>query len=357
VSDPSNASASGESSSASDGSTADYTPPKLSEGLTAPLKHPREWLFLVENRLLVAGGFLAVLLVLFFAVEMASSFSDQGLMPLFYVFGALIGGNFTLITIVISISQFVLARHLESPGEIREKMDEMVQYRREVGATTGRRVVPVAPAEFVRLLFRTIARRVEALSAELTSASATEKTAVDDEVGAELNALVRGLGEHVEYVIALLNHPSTGLNYALFATLNASYEQDIYDAWRLRTEHPRSLPDPVVDALDDLVEGLEQIDVARRVFKTVFIQSELAALSRILLYIGIPVQVATVVLLLLFTGPDGWVFSPAALRFVIPTIVTVGFAPILLLAAYILRLATVARRTASMYPFTNQADG
>jgi hypothetical protein len=34
--------------------------------------------------------------------------------------------------------------------------------------------------------------------------------------------------------------------------------------------------------------------------------------------------------------------------------VTAGFAPILLLTAYILRLATVARRTTSMYPFTNQ---
>jgi hypothetical protein len=320
-------------------------------------RRPREWFLLSGSRLAVTAVGLLVVSATVWTAVVTGLIPLEAETPVLFLLFALISGNFTLITIVISISQFVLARHLESPGEIREKMDEMVQYRREVGATTGRRVVPVAPAEFVRLLFRTIARRVEALSAELTSASATEKTAVDDEVGAELNALVRGLGEHVEYVIALLNHPSTGLNYALFATLNASYEQDIYDAWRLRTEHPRSLPDPVVDALDDLVEGLEQIDVARRVFKTVFIQSELAALSRILLYIGIPVQVATVVLLLLFTGPDGWVFSPAALRFVIPTIVTVGFAPILLLAAYILRLATVARRTASMYPFTNQADG
>jgi hypothetical protein len=316
-------------------------------------RHPREWFLLNGNRLAVTGfGLLVVSATIWTAVTTGLVPLERETPVLFLLF-ALISGNFTLITIVVSISQFVLSRHLESPGEIREKTDEMVQYRREVGATTNQRVVPVAPSAFVLMLFRTIAHRVEALSAELTTGSVAEGT-VDEAVSSELDGLVTGLGEHVEYVIALLSRPSTGLNHALFTTLNASYEQDIYDAWRLRTEHAETLPDEAVDALDDLVESLEQVDVARRVFKTVFIQSELATLSRTLLYIGVPVQVATVVLMLLFTGSGEWTTAPATLRLVIPTIVTVGFAPILLLTAYILRLATVARRTASMYPFTNQ---
>jgi hypothetical protein len=317
-------------------------------------RRPWEWFLLNGNRLAVTGfGLLVVSATVWTAITTGLVPLERETPVLFLLF-ALISGNFTLITIVVSISQFVLARHLESPGEIREKMDEMVQYRRRVSATTGQRVVPVAPSEFILLLFRTIARRVEALSAELTTGSVAADAAVADEVGTELDALVTGLGDHVEYVIALLNRPSTGLNHALFATLNASYGRDIYDAWRLRTEHAETLPEETVDALDALVESLEQVDVARRVFKTVFIQSELAALSRTLLYIGVPVQVVTVVLMLLFTASNGWATAPATLRLVIPTIVTVGFAPILLLTAYILRLATVARRTTSMYPFTNQ---
>jgi len=35
-------------------------------------------------------------------------------------------------------------------------------------------------------------------------------------------------------------------------------------------------------------------------------------------------------------------------------VVTAGFAPIVLLTAYILRLATVVHRTAAMYPFTTR---
>jgi hypothetical protein len=316
-------------------------------------RRPGEWFLLSGSRLAVTGvGLLVVSAAIWTAVATGLVPLEEETPILFLLF-ALISGNFTLITIVVSISQFVLARHLESPGEIREKMDEMVRYRREVGATTGRRVVPVSPSEFVLLLFRTIARRVDALSAELTTGSVAGED-VDSAVADELDALVTGLGEHVEYVIALLTRPTTGLNYALFATLNASYEQDIYDAWRLRTEHAENLPPETIDALDALVESLEQVDVARRVFKTIFIQSELASLSRTLLAIGVPVQVVSVVLMLLFTDSGGWTTAPATLRLVIPTIVTAGFAPILLLTAYILRLATVARRTASMYPFTNQ---
>jgi hypothetical protein len=315
---------------------------------------PREWFLLSGNRLVVTAlGLLVVSATIWTAVA-TGLVPLEARTPILYLLFALISGNFTLITIVISISQFVLARHLESPGEIREKMDEMVQYRREVGATTRRSVVPIAPAEFVLLLFRSIDRKGEALSAELAACDVSTSEA--GTLVAEVDDLVTGLDEHVEYVIALLTRPSTGLNYALFATLNADYERYIHGAWRLRTEHADALPVDVVDALDDLVESLEQVDVARRVFKTVFIQSELAALSRTLLYIGIPVQVGTVVLMLLFTAPSGAAVSPATLRLVIPTVVTVGFAPILLLAAYILRLATVAKRTASMYPFTNPVN-
>jgi hypothetical protein len=319
------------------------------------LKHrPKEWFLLSGSRLAVTGFGLLVVSATLWAVVTTGVAPLESETPVLFLLFALISGNFTLITIVISISQFVLSRHLESPGEIREKMDEMVRYRREVGETTRQRVVPIRPPDFVLVLFRSIDRRVESLEAELSS----PRVGADgnESVLAEARELVDGLHSHVEYVIALLNRPGTGLNYALFATLNASYETYIYDAWRLRTEHADALPDPVVDALGELVDSLEQVDVARRVFKTVFIQSELAALSRTLLYIGVPVQVVTVVLMLLFTKAGGSGPSPATLRLIIPTIVTVGFAPILLLAAYILRLATVAKRTASMYPFTNQVD-
>jgi hypothetical protein len=315
---------------------------------------PTEWFLLSGSRLVVTGfGLLVVSATVWVAVATGLA-PLQEETPILYLLFALISGNFTLITIVISISQFVLGRHLESPGEIRKKIDETVQYRREVGATTRQDVVPVDPSTFVLQLFRTIDRRGDLLAGELSvgeTASPELRRLV-----AEVEELVAGLDDHVEYVIALLNRPNTGINYALFATLNAEYERYVHGAWRLRAEYADALSDDALGALDDLVESLEQVDVARRVFKTVFIQSELAALSRTLLVIGLPTQVGTVLLMLLFTAPGGTAVSPATLRLVIPTVVTVGFAPILLLAAYILRLATVARRTASMYPFTNQRD-
>jgi hypothetical protein len=88
----------------------------------------------------------------------------------------------------------------------------------------------------------------------------------------------------------------------------------------------------------------------------VFIQTELASLSRALLYIGLPVLVVTVLVTLLFTAETGPAIAPDVLAVIFPAVVTAGFAPLVLLAAYIIRLATVVKRTAAMYPFTTRGE-
>ncbi len=50
-----------------------YTPPKLSHGLSAALGRPREWLFLVEDRMLIAGGISVAVFALLATVELLTS--------------------------------------------------------------------------------------------------------------------------------------------------------------------------------------------------------------------------------------------------------------------------------------------
>jgi hypothetical protein len=345
VSDPSNASASGESSSASDGSTADYTPPKLSEGLTAPLKHPREWLFLVENRLLVAGGFLAVLLVLFFAVEMASSFSDQGLMPLFYVFGALIGGNFTLITIVISISQLVISQQLGAPGDLRQQIEETNQYREAVEESIGREVAPVTPTDFLRLLLDQAESRIDTVSDELDEVS-------DAGAHEDLGDLLSDLQVHIGQVHALLSRADVGLFESLSVTLQTNYSHDIYEARSLLSEHGDQFPDEVREAIEDLVVRLQQIDVARQYLKTLYMQDELAKISRYLLYTGTPAVVVAILMMHQFAASTQAILDPTTLSTLVPIALTIGVAPLAVLFAFVLRVSTVSQRTVAITPFT-----
>lgn len=310
---------------------------------------PFEWFLLTGNRLVVGGVLLFVVAGAVWGVVLTGLAPLEERTPMLYLLFALISGNFALITIVVSISQFVLARHLESPDEIRQRMNEMVGYRREVGEVAHRSVLPVTHLGFLAVLFDSITRLVDELERQSPSVG-------DERIRRETAELAAGLGPHAEYVLDLLEASDSGVQSALFATLNTSYATYIYDAWHLESEHGENVPEKTRDLLDGLVRGLEQVEVARRFFKTVLIQSELASLSRLLLYVGLPVQLATVVIMLLFTATSGVGVSTPVLSVAIPLVVTLGFAPIVLLAAFILRLATVAQRTAAMYPFTSDSE-
>lgn len=57
--------------------------------------------------------------------------------------------------------------------------------------------------------------------------------------------------------------------------------------------------------------------------------------------------------MLAYSAPGDPPLPPSVLAGAIPAVVTLGFLPFVLLTAYVLRLATVARRTAAAYPFAS----
>ena len=310
---------------------------------------PTEWVLLSGNRLIVS---VAILVGIYVLLELAVV---SGLTPLqeetsmLFVLFALISGNFTLIAIVVSLSQFVLARHLESPGEIREKIDDMIRYRQEVGETAQRSVIPISPSQFFLTLFESIRR-------ELRSLDQRDPAVEGEELQTELNSVITGLDDHAEYVIDILKRPETGLRHALYVTLSADYEDYIHAVWSIQADQTDRLSESAATALDKLVKTLEQVDIARRSFKSVFIQAELAALSRLLLLIGLPIVVLLIVVMLMFSAGTRPLVGDEFLWVSFPIVVTLGLGPIVLLAGYIIRLATVARRTATLYPFSRHAD-
>lgn len=90
-------------------------------------------------------------------------------------------------------------------------------------------------------------------------------------------------------------------------------------------------------------------------FRTVFIESEVSELSRYLLYVGLPVQLSAVLVMLLYTVPGPEPPLPVGtLSVLVPAVLTAGFAPFLVLASYAVRLTVVARRTADTFRFNSQ---
>jgi hypothetical protein len=107
----------------------------------------------------------------------------------------------------------------------------------------------------------------------------------------------------------------------------------------------------VLEYIDSLVLRLQQIDVGRQYLKTVYMQDELARLSRHLFYVGLPAVLASG-LMFRTTGAGFGVFTGPQIDLIVPVVVTVGLAPLVVLFVYILRITGVSNRTIAITPFT-----
>jgi hypothetical protein len=88
-------------------------------GLTGKAIDLREWFLLGGNRLVIAGGVVILIFGLLSVAEWTGLILLTETMPMFYLFSSLIGGNPTLITVVVSINQLLLSREFSSPGELQ----------------------------------------------------------------------------------------------------------------------------------------------------------------------------------------------------------------------------------------------
>ncbi len=303
-----------------------------------------QWIVLDGNRLLVAAGPFVAVVVAVATLEAAGLVPLRSLQPTYYLFSGFIGGNLTLITVVVSINQLLLSRELQSPGELQDRIENVTGYRRDVEDAAGE-VAPVQPLGFLRLLVE-VARR------EAQRAGGFAAGEVPADVREDLDEVVEELTGNFDDIDALLQQSRVGTFHVLSATLTTNYAEPIKRIRKLRAAHDEDLPVDLQAALGELTDRLRQIDVARQYFKSVYLQEELSALSRILLYGGIPAEAMAAFVLLTYTAAGGAALPREALLAVIPLAVALAFLPLFLLASFVLRIATVTQRTVAVLPFT-----
>ncbi|MFC4451503.1 hypothetical protein [Halorussus aquaticus] len=328
--------------SSDDGQSSDATS-SGSSGLVAKKNRVREWALLDGNRLVVAGIVVAGIFAVLAGTERLGLVPLDRSQPVYYVFSALISGNLTLITVVVSINQLLLGREFHSPGELESEIRNVVDYRSEVEEHAGE-IAPVKPLGFLRLLFentRREARRIDAMTFGT----------VGEETRSEVDEVVKSMTDHAERVLDLLDDSSADTFDVLSVTLTTNYAEEIHRIRRIRADHGDDLPESVTDALDTLVDHLQKVDVARQYFKSLYLQEELSSLSRVLLYAGLPAELVSVVVLLGLTARQGTGITPYA-HLLLPITVTLAFLPLALLLSFIVRTATVTERTAATIPFT-----
>lgn len=302
------------------------------------------WVLLDGDRRLLAAG-IALVSVLLFGVLGYRGVLDVGrtATPMLYLFSALIGGNITLITIVVTISQLILARELRTPRELRTELESAEAYRASVEEDTGRPDLPELPVEFLRVLLVDTQREAMALDSAIVD---REEATLNEEMG----ELLSELGDELDRTLRMLESSSEGVFPALSTILDAELSRRINHIRWIRGLYGEELSETERGVLDDLEGNIEQLDVARQYLKTLHIEQELADATNEIMVTGL---VATVVALaaLVVTGYARTpLSSPMRLVFV-PLAVGVNVAPLALLISHVMRITAVAKRTAAITPF------
>jgi hypothetical protein len=306
----------------------------------------RLWLLLRANRWGVTAVVLAALFVGLVALGALTPASFAGGDPVETYFQALVTAIVTGVTLVVSINQMVLSQELGAVGDQRERMEDALQFRSDAADTVEAPVSPPEPAAFLRAL-------VEATRSRAHDLEAAVEDNPDDEFRTRTTDYADSLREHADEVGEELENTQFGTFDVVFAALDFNYSWKVYEARRLRGEHVDALDDTAADALDAAIETLETFGPAREHFKTLYFQWALIDLSRAMLYAAVPALVVAGSMVLFVNVPafPGATLGVANITWMVAAAGTVSLIPFAVLFAYVLRIATVAKRTLAIGPF------
>lgn len=251
----------------------------------------------------------------------------------------------TGVTLVVTISQLVLSQELGPLGDQRERMEGAVDFRKEAAEYLGT-APPPEPAAFLQALVEVSGETAEHLR---------DVAASRDDLQEFLDELVH----NAEAVASDLDDAQFGRYQVVKSALDFNYSWKIYQARRLRQQYADDFTDEEAEALDELIELLSLFGPAREHIKTLFFQWELVGLSRKILYVSFPALLVAVAMILFVnqTTLPGSTLGVDNVVWLIVAATTVCSVPFFLLGVYMIRLATIARRTLAIGPFILRESG
>jgi hypothetical protein len=310
----------------------------------------RDWVLLTANRWTVTG---AVVVAMFAAFVVFGALDPVGLRtavresdPLETLFQAFVTAIITGVTLVVTINQLVLSQELNPVGDQRERMDESVSFRRDVGDALDLPASPAEPSSFLRALVGHARELLGRLETAVDGTDPDLEAAVDDHLG-EVEPSARDVERR-------LRDAEFGTFDVVLATLQFNYSLRLYWAHRLRNEYDDVLPPAAAEALEDLSGTLRMFGVAREHVKTLYFQWELINVSRAMLYAAVPALVVAASFVLYVDDPGtvtGATLGVDNLVWAASAAATLASLPFVILLSYVLRIATVAKRTLATGPF------
>ena len=314
---------------------------------TTSLTRAKEWVMVEANRLSIA---VALCVIVFASLLVLARFEFIAFLDedaITRLASGMIAGTFSLVTIVVSINQLILSREFRSADEMRNRLGGVMEFREDIEEKTNVPTSPAEPTRLLHLLVQDIRHRAEEVS-----------RAVEDHPDSDFRETVdrytNSVIESTDRIDETLEESEFGTFNAVSAAIGYNDAWQVYAARHLRNSHADSLSEEADEAFGDLIDSLQLFNVAREHFKTTYMQRELTRLSQLVLYTGVPAVLAGILLGLVYSHFDGSAIAVGLLPYLTSALITVVFLPLALLAAFILRSATLVRRTASIGPMLPQ---
>ncbi|WP_144905576.1 hypothetical protein [Halobellus captivus] len=300
----------------------------------------KRWVVLDADRLAVTGALLTVVFTTFMVISTFWTFQMQTLLTdtstVQTILNTFLSGMILLVSIVVSINSIVLSHEITSVETQENRIQGAMKFRRTLGELTDDREKPSDPSSFLKAMSRIISARAQALTSDLDGVE-LEFAKDIDEYAASVSDAAEQLGEVEE---------TSGAEFAvLWKGIGFDYGSHIE-----RSRTLGSFNDASSERFDELIKAFELFAIGKEYFKTLYYTTEVSQLSRTLLVVALPAILLNASAIMAINGgvlPDGQILGIPSLQTFMAVAFTISIAPYLVLTAYMLRISTVARLTAS----------
>ena len=301
------------------------------------------WIVLSGTRSTIVGLLTLVLFGSFLALGLTGivDFATASLVST--VFSTTITGLFTLVSITVSINQLVLSRIIGSPEYIRSRMESVSDFRSDVVEENDRlSVAPTDPAAFLEVVSRALRERALRLGDVYDRRN-------DPRLRHDVERLVEDLLQLTDQIDDEIGNDRLRLIHVLMPMLGDRYSRYVHTVDRVR-ETTDDLSSAERRALGELRSVLQDVNLTRHYFKTLYLHEALASLSKLMLATGVPAVLLAYVAILAYGG--GPPLSGVARTVAMSAAIALAVVPLAVLFSYGIRVATIASRTTTFGTFT-----
>ena len=306
------------------------------------------WFLVAGDRRLVSLVVLIGVGVTFFLVGILGIATVTTPPRVMWYLNGTVNGLLTLVPIAVGVNQIVLSHEFGSIEDLYKRRDDITDFRERVEARTDVSVSSPYASTFFGTLLSAISDAGRAVRRECDRPGGDPTTD-------ELASVAGSVAEEADRANEALSSEETTMLRTLLVVLSYRDSRQFYEIRRLQRELSDSEPE-TSDELQRMEELFVELDAARQFLKTVVVERQLARLSRLLVYTGIPAVAIAAIGIFSYRNLVGLPVAHPLLLGIVGTILVVTLAPLAILSAYILRVATIARQTAMYGPFIPEAD-